>query len=238
MKEVRPRMSEAEYKAFLEFRQKKNNILVIGDLHAPFIKEGYLEFCLEMYYKHQCNNTVLIGDIMDLHFSSYHEADPDGFGAGEELRRAKMQIEEFYKAFPKAKVCIGNHDLIPNRKAFTGGLSKYWVMDISVVLDTPYWEYSEEFIIDGVLYTHGTNRKAKQRCQQEFISVVQGHYHSESYIETFVSEERLVFAMQIGSGVDRKAYAMAYGRHFKKPQINVGIVMDNGRYGIIEPMKM
>ena len=73
---------------------------------------------------------------------------------------------------------------------------------------------------------------------QEFMSVVQGHYHSESYVETFVSEERLVFAMQIGCGVNRKAYAMAYGKHFKKPQINVGIILDNGRYGIIEPMKM
>lgn len=238
MKKIRPRMSEVEYKAFLEFRQKKNNVLVIGDLHAPFIKEGYLEFCLEMYYKHQCTETVLIGDIMDLHFSSYHEADPDGFGAGEELRRAKIQIEEFYKAFPKAKVCIGNHDLIPNRKAFTGGLSKYWIKNISEVLETPNWEYAEEFIIDGVLYTHGVGRKAKQRCQQEFISVVQGHYHSETENTMFVSEKDLLFAMQIGSGIDRKSYAMAYGKHFKKPQINVGIVMESGRYGIIEPMRM
>ncbi|HZK28263.1 MAG TPA: metallophosphoesterase [Thermoclostridium sp.] len=238
MRKIRPRMNEAEYKAYLEFKKPKNNVLVIGDLHAPFIKEGYLEFCQEMYVKYQCTEIVLIGDLIDMHYSSFHESDPDGYSAGEELKRAKIQIAEFYKAFPKAKVCIGNHDLIPNRKAFTGGLSKYWVKDISEVLETPNWEYSEDFIINNVLYTHGVGRKAKQRSMQEFMSVVQGHYHSESYVETFVSEERLVFAMQIGSGVDRKAYAMAYGKHFKKPQINVGIVLDNGRYGIIEPMKM
>lgn len=238
MRKIRPRMNEVEYKAYLEFKRPKNNVLVIGDLHAPFIKQGYLEFCKEMQIKHQCADIVLIGDLLDSHFSSFHESDPDGYGAGEELRRAKIQIAEFYKAFPKAKVCIGNHDLIPNRKAFTGGLSKYWVKDISEVLETPNWEYSEDFIINNVLYTHGVGRKAKQRCQQEFKSVVQGHYHSESYVETFVSEERLIFAMQIGCGVERKAYAMAYGKHFKKPQINVGIVLDNGRYGIIEPMKM
>ena len=238
MREIRPRMNEVEYKAYLEFKRPKNNVLVIGDLHAPFIKEGYLEFCKEMQIKHQCSEVVFIGDIIDSHYSSYHEHDPDGHSAGEELRRAKIQIAEFYKAFPIAKVCVGNHDLIPNRKAFTGGLSKYWIKDISEVLETPNWEYSEEFIINNVLYTHGVGRKAKQRSMQEFMSVVQGHYHSESYVETFVSEERLVFAMQIGCGVNRKAYAMAYGKHFKKPQINVGIILDNGRYGIIEPMKM
>lgn len=238
MRTIRPRMNQAEYKAYLEFKRPKNNVLVIGDLHAPFIKEGYLEFCQEMYIKHQCTDIVLIGDILDLHFSSYHEVDPDGFGGAEELRKAKMQIAEFYKAFPVAKVCLGNHDLIPNRKAFTAGLSKAWIKDISEVLEVPNWDFKEAFIINNVLYTHGTGRKARQRSQQEFISVVQGHYHSESYVETYVSEERLVFAMQIGCGVDRKAYAMAYGKHFKKPQINVGIILDNGRYGIIEPMKM
>lgn len=231
-------MSVSEYEGYLEYKRERDNVLVIGDLHAPFIKEGYLDFCKRMYIKHRCNEVVFIGDICDMHYSSYHEHDPDGHGAAEELSRAKVQIAEFYDAFPKAKVCIGNHDLIPNRKAFSGGLSKHWIRDISEVLETPNWEYAEDFVINGVLYTHGTGRKAKQRCQQEFISVVQGHYHSESYVETFVSEKDLLFAMQVGCGVDRKTYAMAYAKHFKKPQINVGVVLESGRYGIIEPMKM
>lgn len=235
---VRPRISFSEWEMLLNYRKQTNNVLVIGDLHAPFIKEGYLEFCKKIYKKYNCNKVVLIGDIIDNHFSSFHETDPDGYGAAEELKKAKEQIAEFYKAFPRAYVCNGNHDILPNRKAFTGGISKSWIKDISEVLNTPGWEFAEEWVFDGVLYTHGTGRKAKQRCQQEFISVVQGHYHSESYIETFVSEKELLFSMQVGCGVDRKSYAMAYGKHFKKPQINVGVVMDNGRWGIIEPMKM
>ena len=47
------------------------NILVIGDLHAPFIREGYLEFCKEIYLKYQCTDVVFIGDILDSHFSSF-----------------------------------------------------------------------------------------------------------------------------------------------------------------------
>jgi hypothetical protein len=34
-----------------------------------------------------------IGDIIDNHYSSYHESDPDGYSAGEELDRAIDMIK-------------------------------------------------------------------------------------------------------------------------------------------------
>lgn len=213
-----------------------DNVLVIGDLHAPFTKDKYLEFCQRIYKRYNCSSVIFIGDILDNHFSSFFDTDPDGHGAAEELRLAKIVIGKFHDAFPHARVCIGNHDLIPERKRFNAGLSRSWVRGIDEVLGVQGWEFAEEFVINGVLYTHGTGRKAKQRCIQEFTSVVQGHYHSESYYETFVSEHQLMFALQVGCGVDRKQYAMAYGKHFKKPQINVGVVMDNGRWALIEHM--
>lgn len=218
--------------------QKTRNVLVIGDLHAPFIKAGYLEFCKAMYLKYKCTDVVFIGDLLDNHFSSFHETDPDGMGGKEELRRGKEQISEFYKAFPVAKVVIGNHDKIPNRKAFTSGLSASWIRTIDEILDVPNWTFSEEFIIDGVLYTHGEGRQARMRVMQELVSVVQGHWHSKSYYETFTSERQFLFALQIGCGLDRKSYAAAYAKHFQKPQINVGVVLDNGRWGLIEHMKI
>ena len=46
-----------------------------------------------------------------------------------------------------------------------------------------------------------------------------------------------MFALQVGCGVDRTAYAMAYARNFKKSFINCAVVKDNGNYAIIEPMK-
>ncbi len=233
---IRPRMNKAEYNAYLDWKKANDNVLIIGDLHTPFAKEGYLDHCKRIRDKYKCETIVLIGDITDQHYSSYHEADPDGMAAGEELIKSKSQIASFYKEFPIAKVCLGNHDLIPNRKAFSAGLSKSWVKPISEVLDTPNWEYAEEFTINGVLYTHGTGRKARQRCMQEFTSVVQGHYHSESYIEYYANADKLMFAMQVGCGVDRKAYAMAYGKNFRKPQLNCGVVLEGGRYGVIEPM--
>lgn len=218
--------------------EKIRNVLVIGDPHIPFIKEGYLQFCKSIYEKYNCSKVIIIGDLLDNHAGSFHESDPDGMSAGDELSVSEKMIYEMYAMFPNALVCLGNHDLIPDRKAFSAGISKKWIKRIDEILNLPNWTFAEEFVIDGVLYTHGTGRKARQRCIQEFTSIVQGHYHSDTYYETFVSEHKLLFALQVGCGIDRRSYAMAYGKHFKKPQLNCGVVMDNGRWALIEHMKL
>lgn len=240
LKTKRPRLSESEYDIILKHRNKKkrNNVLVIGDLHQPFTLDGYLEFCQKTYDKYDCGQVVFIGDIIDSHFSSYHETSPDGFGGAEELARAKAGIKKYYDVFPNAKVCIGNHDRIPNRKAFTGGISSSWIKTIDEVLETPNWEYGDSFVIDGVLYWHGDGMNIRTRGNSEAMSVVQGHLHSKSFYEVYVGEKTMRFVLQIGCGIDRHAYAMAYAKNFAKPQINAGVVMDNGRWAIIEHMNL
>jgi predicted phosphodiesterase len=226
----RIRLSQDEYEMILKKREeqeKENRVLIIGDLHSPFILYGYLQFCQEIYFKYNCNRVVFIGDLLDNHYSSYHEADPDGHSAKAELLKAKAEIANWYKAFPKAKVCLGNHDLIPNRKAMTSGLSNSWIKTIDEVLETPNWEFSEEFEIDNVTYVHGIARKARIRAQKELTSVVQGHYHSESYIDFFVGKNYKIFGMQVGCGIDKKSYAMAYG-----------VVLNNGTLPILEYMNL
>jgi len=220
----------------IEIKLPENRVLIVGDLHAPFNKYGYLEFCQNIYNKYNCNRVVFTGDLVDNHFSSYHEANPDGHGAGAELQKAIAEINYWYLAFPKAKVCLGNHDTIPNRKAMTSGLSSSWIKDISEVLEVPNWEFSEDFVIDNVMYVHGITRKARMRAKADLISVVQGHYHSESYIEFFVGQSYKIFAMQIGCGIDKNSYAMAYGKHFNKPHINCGVILENGTLPILEYM--
>lgn len=227
-----------EYKKAKSLKAKERRVLAIPDLHAPFIKEGYLDFCKEVYDGYRCTEAVFLGDLIDNHYTSYHETDPDGHSAREELDRAKEQIQEFHRAFPVAKVCRGNHDALPDRKAMSAGISARWIKSMGEVLDTPGWQYAEEWYIDDVLYCHGIGKKANARALDEFTSVVQGHYHSDTAYHNFVSEKRLHFSMQLGCGIDRRSYAMAYGRHFKKPQINVGVIVDNGRYGHIIPMRL
>lgn len=204
------------------------NVLVIGDLHEPFCLNGYLEHCIKTYKQYNCNEVVFIGDIIDNHASSYHETDPDGLNAGEELKQAVKNIQKWYKAFPKAHVIIGNHDRIIMRKAYSSGLSKMWIKDYNEVLGTPGWKFVESIEIDDVLYIHGEGGTARSRIKSDLQSTVQGHLHTQCYVDWIVGNRFKVFGMQVGCGIDHKAYAMAYAKAGKKPVIACGVVL-NGK---------
>lgn len=206
-------------------RPKKENVLVIGDLHEPFCLDGYLEFCKEQYRKWNCTKVVFIGDIIDNHYSSYHETDPDGHSAGDELEFAIDKIAKWYKAFPHATVIIGNHDRLVYRKAFSSGVSARWIREYKEVLQTPNWDFVESCYIDDVLYIHGEGGTARTRIKADFESLVQGHLHTQCYIEWVVNSKSRVFGMQVGCGVDHKAYAMAYAKSGRKPAIACGVVL-------------
>lgn len=225
-----------------QLRKEDNNVLVVGDLHAPFVREGYLEHCEKVYDIYNCNQVLFIGDIIDNHYSSFHDPDPDGFGAGEELDRAIESIKPWHKLFPKAKVCIGNHDAIVSRKAFAGGVSKRWVRDYHEVLGTPGWEFAQQHIIDNVLYVHGTGSSGKgatKRIREWQVSVVQGHIHTEAYVDWYCNKDKKLFAMQVGCGVDDRSYAMAYAKNFtKKYIVSCGVVTQKGTLPIVVPMTL
>ena len=201
------------------------NVLVIGDLHEPFCLDGYLEHCIETYNKYKCNEVVFIGDIIDNHASSYHETDPDGHSAGQELKMAIQRIKQWYSAFPKATVIIGNHDRLIMRKAYSSGLSKLWIKDYAEVLGTPGWNFTESIEIDDVLYIHGEGGTARARVRRDLQSVVQGHLHSQAYIDWCVGAKFKLFGMQVGCGVDHRSYAMAYGKEGPKPAIACGVIL-------------
>jgi len=215
-----------------------DNVLVIGDLHAPFTLPKYLKFCREQQELYDCGTVIFIGDIIDNHYSSYHESDPDGFGAGEELDRAIFKIKDWYRTFPNAKVIVGNHDRLVYRKAFSAGVSKRWIREYSDVLETPDWEFIENIEIFGIDFNHGEGGTAKNRMKSELKSQVQGHLHTQLYAEYAVGANFIIFGMQVGCGIDIKSYAMAYGKHYKKPAIGCGVVLNKGTLPIAIPMKM
>ena len=191
-RDIRPRMDNAEYQIYLQLkengtfdsyetllpkdRQRKiqiapylngdpDNVLVIGDLHAPFTLPKYLRFCREQQELYNCGTVIFIGDIIDNHYSSYHESDPDGYSAGEELDRAIDMISDWNWTFPKASVIIGNHDRLVYRKAFTAGVSKRWIREYKDVLDTPNWDFVENIEIHKVNYNHGEGGTAMNRIK-------------------------------------------------------------------------
>lgn len=214
----------------------KDNVLVIGDLHLPFVQKGYLEFCLEQQKKFDCGTVVLIGDLADFHYSSFHSIEPGAYGSTTEYEKMLHELKKWQAAFPVAKITYGNHDLIPYRKGYEGGLSPKMLKSWNQLYDAPKgWKFDEKFIINNVMYIHGTNN-AMQRMTQARISVVQGHLHSQQYVQWSQSEINRLFAVQVGCGIDNTAYAFQYGRSFtKKPILGCGVVLDKGTLPIVIP---
>ena len=236
-KDFRPRLRGNVKEAYFNITKKENRILVIGDLHEPFCLDGYLEHCKTVYAKYNCNKVIFIGDVIDNHYSSYHETDADGMGGGQELDLAIKKLKKWYKAFPKADVTIGNHDRIIMRKAQTSAVPKKWIKEYKDVLEVPKWNFTDRIVYDNVQYIHGEGGTARTKCRADMMSTVQGHLHTQAYCEWYVGQNFKVFGMQIGCGIDHDSYAMAYAKRGKKPAIGCGVVI-GGQIAINELMQL
>ena len=206
--------------------KKGKNILVIGDLHEPFCLDGYLEFCKKQYEKFSCDEVVFIGDIIDNHYSSYHETDADGMGGLDELSLAIKKLEAWYKTFPEATVLIGNHDRMVMRKAQTSAIPKAWIKDYKDVLNVPTWNFVDRYVIGDVQYIHGEAGTARTKCRADLMSTVQGHLHTQAYTEWYVGANYKIFGSQVGCGIDHDSYAMGYAKRGKKPAIGCMVVLN------------
>lgn len=220
------------------------NVLVIGDTHKPFERKGYLEHCREMQERFNCGTVVHIGDEVDNCAMSFHDSDPDGFGAGFEYEKAKRQMQEWYEVFPNVKVCIGNHTAIPFRKAFSGGIPKAMLKSYRDIWEAPMgWEWALEWELFDVLYTHGTNTSGTKAAINKAIkmgmSTVQGHIHTEAGVLYHVTRKARIFGMQVGCGINDKEYAFNYAKeNVAKSVISCGVVLDRGKLPIVLPMDL
>jgi hypothetical protein len=158
-------------------------------------------------------------------------------GGGDELDLAIDKLSRWYKAFPVADVCIGNHDRIITRKAFSSGVPKRWIKGLSEVLGTPDWRFDTRFVYDGVQYIHGESGRATKKAKDDMMSTVQGHRHTEMFTEFAVGANYKVFGCAVGCGINSKLYAFAYGKNFKKPAIGCAVVF-GGKHAINEPMHL
>ena len=202
------------------------NVLVIGDLHEPFCKDGYLEFCQKQYDTWNCTDVVFIGDIIDNHYTSYHEIDIEAEYTGkQELEYAIKKIARWKQVFEKATVILGNHDRMIMRRSQTSLIPSKWIKSYKEVLEVPNWDFVDRLVIDGVQYIHGEAGTARTKCRADMMNTVQGHLHTQTYIEHYVGQNFRVFGMQVGCGIDHDSYAMAYAKRGKKPSIACGVVL-------------
>lgn len=219
-----------------------DNILIIGDTHEPFSRDGYMKFCREQQEKFNAGTVVHIGDLTDNHAVSYHEKDPEGRSAGDEFNLALDRCHKWYETFPDVSICIGNHDALPFRKAFTAGLPAHWLKSYQEMLDSPStwkWDFTHE--INGIMFQHGTGLSGElaaiNAARENRQPTVIGHLHTVMNTRFLASFKDLIFGMSVGCGIDHEKYAFAYGRqNTRKPVIACGVILD-GTLPINIPMK-
>jgi len=216
-------------------------ILVIGDIHEPVSRPGYLQFCQDLYEEWDCDRVVFIGDVVDWHSVSFHAHHPDCPGPTDEYTLAHNGVSKWATAFPEALVCIGNHDERLIRAAEDANIPSRFLRNYAEVWGTPGWNWQNDHTLDDVYFFHGTGtggyHPAFNSMNKMLMSVAQGHVHSTAGVKWKANPNRRIFGMDTGCGIDDVAMAFAYGRHIKQRSIlGAGVILDGIPYHEIMPV--
>lgn len=225
-------------------KYEKGNVLCIPDPHIPFEHRDFLDFCRYWRERCHCGTVVFLGDLVDNHAVSQYAYDPDGLSAGDEIVEAERHLEKWFKFFPDAYFCLGNHDRRPDRKGKTAGIPTRFFRDFREVWRTPKgWRIGLNWELYGVIYTHGsrfTGANSYMRAAYDNRqSTVIGHLHTELACGYIANEKSNIFGMNCGCGIDEKKYAFAYQReNRKRPILGCGVTTDYGKFCQVFPLEV
>jgi predicted phosphodiesterase len=219
-------------------------VLAFSCLHFPFQHPHALDFLLSIQKRVKCGTVVCLGDLIDNHAVSFHDHDPDGRSPADEMKEVDKILPTWFKAFPNMYLCLGNHDRMADRKSKTVGLPSRVFKPFRDIWNLPKtWKVDFSFEIDGVKYQHGTgfsgdNAHLNAAYVNRQSSVI-GHTHTNGAMGYLVNEKDRIYGMNVGCLIDRRQYAFAYERDFKrKPFLGCGVVTDKGRFCQIFPMEL
>lgn len=176
--------------------------------------------------KKQQDVTVFIGDVVDHHGISRwvkHWAAP---GPKDEYELALEGVQRWYRRFPEAIVCIGNHDERPVKMAEQAGIPGAYLKDYATVWQTPRWKWVEEITLlpddeqRRVYIEHGTGRggvnPAANLAKDQTTSTAVGHIHHTGGCKWFQNTTKRWFGLDTGALIDDRLYGFAYSKPCKK----------------------
>jgi predicted phosphodiesterase len=209
-------------------------ILVFSDMHTPFDLPGFPYFLRETAQKYGCKRAVCLGDIVDNHAITNHQVEPCALGAYTELDLAIQRLKIYSTLFPEVDLVLGNHDTRIIRQAAIVGIGERFLRGLNEVLELPdTWVlHGNEFILNGVNYSHGVNWGGKNgalnRAISERMSCCIGHSHGFGGVGFHTNSIDTIFGLNVGCGINEATYAFNYGRFAKqKSTIGCGVVFDS-----------
>jgi hypothetical protein len=128
----------------------EGNFLVISDLHIPYHHKASFEFLAAVAREYECESILNVGDVVDNHSGSYHEAEPDAMSPEEEYSKTKKYIHELHEMFDEMVITTGNHCMIPQRKAKSAGLPASMVSNFNQLYELDEgWDWVDTYKFDS-----------------------------------------------------------------------------------------
>lgn len=206
-------------------------ILVFSDLHFPNHHPDALDFLYAIKMRHKPDLIVNCGDEFDGNAMSFHEKDPDSDSPKREFEKARGLMKMLFRMFPRMIHLTSNHGSLPYRKAKAAGIPSCMLHDYRTLWGAPKghkWLPEFRLVINGldILFVHNRG-DAFSAAKEEACCLVQGHYHSKSYIKYYGRQQNLRWAMQLGWLGNDASPAFGYNKEqARRPLLTVGLIVN------------
>jgi hypothetical protein len=211
-------------------------IVVIPDLHIPYHHVDALEFIAYNLAQAPKGYVVVnLGDEVDNHAISFHDADPNLDSAGRELSRSRESILLLHALVPQMLLCHSNHGSLHYRRAKAHGIPVEYLRTYREILfpdkGGEQWEWAYSHTLDTpigqVMFKHQCGGDPRNAAAHEGCNLIVGHHHGRFDLAYGASRQRLYFGATAGCLLDRESLAYAYGRESTyKPILGMMIVED------------
>lgn len=218
------------------------NILLLGDLHAPWMHHHAVDFISAVVKKYGYDLALATGDETDGQGISFHGSNPDLPSPGHEFKMAIEQLKPLYKMFPELLIASSNHGDLLARKMKHHGLPIRALKSMNDILECPPgWKWDFDHIVqtpDGrkLLLNHAYSSDVLKASQHRGISCAFGHHHSKFSIQYWENYDGLFYAIFAGCLVDPLSLAMAYAKNSPHRPVTGLVRIEDGVPHLI-PMK-
>lgn len=210
------------------------SILLISDQHAPYQHIDMLRFLAAIKKKYKPTLVINGGDEIDAHSMSFHDHDSDLPSAGDELKQATAVLKKLEKMFPNMLLLDSNHGSLGLRKMKHHGIPlKLLATPQQIYGVSNKWQWVNDLTVtlpngQPLYLCHGMTKQGIKLAAQRGTNVAQFHFHTEFRIDYIGNPNSLLWSIQCGCLIDRKALAFAYDKlNLNRPIIGCAIIVDS-----------
>lgn len=194
-------------------------ILVLGDLHIPYVLWDALAAAHDFSKWYKPDVIIQVGDLTDQGAWSRFDKDTDQPNPHDEWLALEDQLHAVHRLFGTKTPWLqleGNHCRRIMHRATGAGIPKQLVRTMDELFPFKNWKWhisDDPLIVDGIAFVHGDESAGSGiiKARRTGRSLVQGHDHI-AYLEYIDTYDREIFGMSVGCLLDRKTLAARYAR--------------------------